>query len=143
VVHGTGERDRDRVAGAYAKHRIEADVRPYLTEIRTAYEAADLVIARSGASTMSELAACGKPAILVPLPTSAHDHQLKNAAAAVAAGAAVLLEEKNLDGTVLAQAIGSLLDDPARLDAMERAASGLARPDAAARIVDLIDRVAP
>jgi UDP-N-acetylglucosamine--N-acetylmuramyl-(pentapeptide) pyrophosphoryl-undecaprenol N-acetylglucosamine transferase len=142
VVHGTGERDRDRVAGAYAKHRIEADVRPYLTEIRTAYEAADLVIARSGASTMSELAACGKPAILVPLPNAAHDHQRRNAEAAVAAGAAVLLEEKDLSGQALAGAVGALLDDPARLDAMEREASGLARPDAASRIVDLVESVA-
>ena len=143
VVHGTGERDRDRVAAAYAQHRIDADVRPYLTDIRAAYEAADLVVSRSGASTMSELAACGKPAILVPLPTSAHDHQRRNAAAAVAAGAAFLLEEKDLDGASLASAIGSLLDDPARLDAMERAMNGLARTDAAPRIVDLLESVAP
>jgi UDP-N-acetylglucosamine--N-acetylmuramyl-(pentapeptide) pyrophosphoryl-undecaprenol N-acetylglucosamine transferase len=142
VVHGTGPADRDRVAAAYAEHGMEADVRPYLTDIRTAYVDADLVIARSGASTMSELAACGKPAILVPLPNAAHDHQRRNAEAAVAAGAAVLLEEKDLSGQALAGAVGALLDDPARLDAMEREASGLARPDAASRIVDLVESVA-
>jgi UDP-N-acetylglucosamine--N-acetylmuramyl-(pentapeptide) pyrophosphoryl-undecaprenol N-acetylglucosamine transferase len=142
VVHGTGPSDHDRVAAAYARAGIDADVRPYLTDICAAYENADLVVSRSGASTMSELAACGKPAILVPLPSAAHDHQRRNAGAAVAAGAAVLLEEKDLDGARLAGAVTALLDDPARLDAMERAASGLARPDAASRIVDLVESVA-
>jgi UDP-N-acetylglucosamine--N-acetylmuramyl-(pentapeptide) pyrophosphoryl-undecaprenol N-acetylglucosamine transferase len=122
---------------AYAGHRLDATVLPYLEDIRSAYEDADLVVARSGASTVSELHACGKAAILVPLPTSAHDHQKKNAEAATRAGAAVLLEQRDLTGQVLASEIGRLLDDPARLDAMERAATGLARPDAAARIVDL------
>jgi UDP-N-acetylglucosamine--N-acetylmuramyl-(pentapeptide) pyrophosphoryl-undecaprenol N-acetylglucosamine transferase len=142
VVHGTGPSDHDRVALAYARHGLDADVRPYLTDIRAAYEDADLVVARSGASTMSELAACGKPAILVPLPNAAHDHQRRNADAAMAAGAAVVLEEKDLGGPSLAAAVETLLDDPAQLDAMERAASGLARPDAASRIVDLVESVA-
>jgi len=137
IVHGTGPADAARMKDAYADHGIEATVLPYLEDIRSAYEDADLVVARSGASTVSELHACGKAAILVPLPTSAHDHQKKNAEAAARAGAAVLLEQRDLTGEVLASEIERLLDDPARLEAMERAATGLARPDAAARIVDL------
>ena len=137
IIHGTGPSDADRMRAAYAAHRLEAEVLPYLDDIRGAYEGADLVVSRSGASTVSELAACGKPAILVPLPTAAHDHQKKNAEAAVRAGAAVLLEQRDLTGAALAAEIGRLLDDPGRLEAMERAAAGLARPDAAARIVDL------
>ena len=137
IVHGTGPSDADRVRAAYVASGIEAEVLPYLDNIRAAYEDADLVVARSGASTVSELMACGKPSILVPLPTSAHDHQKKNAEAAARAGAAVLLEQKDLTGDSLAAEIGRLLDDPGRLEAMERVAAGQARPDAAARIVDM------
>lgn len=137
IVHGTGPADAERMRTAYAAQGLEAEVLPYLENIRSAYEEADLVVSRSGASTVSELHACGKAAILVPLPTSAHDHQKKNAEAAARAGAAVLLEQKDLTGESLAAEIGRLLDDEARLEAMERAAIGLARPDAASRIVDL------
>jgi UDP-N-acetylglucosamine--N-acetylmuramyl-(pentapeptide) pyrophosphoryl-undecaprenol N-acetylglucosamine transferase len=141
IVHGTGPSDADRVRAAYAAAGFDATVLPYLEEIRAAYEDADLVVCRSGASTVSELQACGKAAILVPLPTSAHDHQKKNAEAASRAGAAVLLEQKDLTGEALAQEITRLLDDPGRLEAMERSAASLARPDAAARIVDLVQQV--
>ena len=141
IVHGTGPADADRVQVAYAAAKFDATVLPYIEEIRAVYEDADLVVCRSGASTVSELQACGKAAILVPLPTSAHDHQKKNAEAAARAGAAVLLEQKELTGATLATEIDRLLDDPKRLEAMERAAAALARPDAAARIVDLVFQV--
>ena len=138
IVHGTGPSDADRMRAAYAENGLPAEVLPYLENIRSAYEDADLVVSRSGASTVSELAACGKASILVPLPTSAHDHQKKNAEAAARAGAAVLLEQKDLTGASLAAEIGRLLDDTGQLEKMEVAAAGLARPDAAARIVDLV-----
>ena len=142
ITHGTGAADFERVRDGYAASGWSADVRPYLTDIKAAYEDADLVVARAGASTVSELAACGRAAILVPLPTSAHDHQLKNAERVAAAGAAIVLEERALDGARLGGAIAALLDDPARLRRMEAAASALARPEAAARIVDLVGRLA-
>jgi len=142
ITHGTGAADLERVRAGYAAMGVAADVRPYIAAIRAAYEDADLVVARAGASTVSELAACGRAAILVPLPTSAHDHQLRNAARVAGAGAAILMEERDLDGNSLAAAVASLADDPARLGAMERAAVALARPDAAARIVDLIEELA-
>lgn len=142
ITHGTGSGDLERVKAGYAAAAWTADVRPYLTDIRAAYEEADLVVARAGASTVSELAACGRAAIFVPLPTSAHDHQLKNAERVAAAGAAIVLEERNLAGDHLARTIADLMDSPERLTRMEQAAAGLARPDAAARIVDLVERIA-
>ena len=142
ITHGTGAADLERVRAGYAALGFAADVRPYLTDIRAAYEDADLVVARAGAGTVSELAACGRAAILVPLPTSAHDHQRGNAARVAAAGAAILIEERRLDGDRLAAAVASLAGDPACLAAMERASAGLARPDAAARIVDLVEGLA-
>lgn len=142
ITHGTGGGDLERVRAGYAAAGWTADVRAYLTDIRAAYEDADLVVARAGASTVSELAACGRAAIFVPLPTSAHDHQLKNAQRVAAAGAAIVLQERHLDGNHLARTIASLMDDPERLTRMERAAADQARPDAAARIVDLVERIA-
>lgn len=142
IVHGTGPADEERVRKAYAERCFAAEVLPYITDIRTAYAGADLVIARAGASTCSELAASGRAAILVPLPTAAHDHQTRNAESVARAGAALLLQEKDLSGRALADAVRGILRDPARLEAMEKAARGLARPDAAARIVDLVERIA-
>jgi UDP-N-acetylglucosamine--N-acetylmuramyl-(pentapeptide) pyrophosphoryl-undecaprenol N-acetylglucosamine transferase len=141
LVHGTGAADLERVRAAYAAAGFEATVVPYLTAIREAYQQADLVIARAGASTVSEIAACGKASILVPLPTAAHDHQRYNARKFADAGAALLLEESALRGDTLAGAILGLRDDPARVVAMERAAAGLARPEAAARIADLVEEM--
>src|SRR4030095_2265501 len=100
-----------------------------------------LAIVRAGASTCSELAACGKAAILVPLPTSAHDHQKQNALSVVRGGAAVMLEERDLTGQSLAETILALCRDPGRLAAMQEAQQSLSRPDAAARIVDVGERV--
>jgi UDP-N-acetylglucosamine--N-acetylmuramyl-(pentapeptide) pyrophosphoryl-undecaprenol N-acetylglucosamine transferase len=139
--HGTGPRDLERVRAAYAERRFEATVVPYMTSIREAYEQADVVIARSGASTVSEIAACGKASILVPLPSSAHDHQRSNARKLAEAGAAVLLEERDLSGETLAKTLQSLRGDPARVASMERAAGSLARPDAAARIADMVEEL--
>lgn len=143
IVHGTGPADEERVRRAYAESGFTAEVLPYITDIRSAYAEADLVIARSGASTCSELAACGRAAILVPLPAAAHDHQTRNAESVARAGAALLMAERDLSGPALADAIRRLLRDPERLERMEKAALALARPDAAARIVDLVERIAP
>ncbi len=137
--HGTGPHDLARVMAAYAARRFEANVTPYITAIREAYEQADVVIARAGASTVSEIAACGKASILVPLPGSAHNHQSSNARKYADAGAAIVLEESALTGESLARALLALRDEPARVVAMERAAASLARPDAAARIADMVE----
>jgi len=141
-AHGTGPNDFERVKAAYAASGFEASVLPYIRDIREAYEWADLVIARAGASSVSEIAACGKASILVPLPTSAHDHQRFNARKLSEAGAAILMEESGLTGEALARTLLALRGDPGRVIAMERSASSLARPEAAARIVDMVEEMA-
>lgn len=139
--HMTGPADLARAMAGYAARGFPAGAVAYIADIREAYEQADLVIARSGASTVAEIAACGKASILVPLPTSAHDHQRKNARAFADAGAAIVMEEASLTGESLARTILDLRGDPAKVLAMERAAASLARPDAAARIADLVEEL--
>lgn len=141
LLHGTGKADHERVSAAYAGRGFEAQVVPYITAIREAYEQADLVVSRAGASSVSEIAACGKASILVPLPSAAHDHQTFNARKFAEAGAALLIEERALSGDGLARAILELRADPGRVVAMERAAAALARPDAAARIADMAEEM--
>jgi UDP-N-acetylglucosamine--N-acetylmuramyl-(pentapeptide) pyrophosphoryl-undecaprenol N-acetylglucosamine transferase len=140
-THGTGPADFERVSAAYQALGFEAAVAPYITAIREAYEWADLVISRAGASSVSEIAACGKASILVPLPTAAHDHQRFNARKLSDSGAAILMDEPALTGEGLAREILALRGDPTRVMAMERSAATLARPDAAARIVDMIEEM--
>ena len=97
---------------------------------------ADLIICRAGATTIAELTAAGKPSVLIPLPTAADDHQRKNAEVLQQAGAAEVIEQRNLSGTALAERIAGLLGAPERRQRMANAARALARPDAARVIVD-------
>jgi UDP-N-acetylglucosamine--N-acetylmuramyl-(pentapeptide) pyrophosphoryl-undecaprenol N-acetylglucosamine transferase len=99
---------------------------------------ADLVLSRSGATTCAELTVAGKAAILVPFALAADDHQRTNARALDRAGAAVMLEEKDLSGSSLAAAVRALVDEPGRIAAMEEASRRIGRPDAAARVADLL-----
>jgi UDP-N-acetylglucosamine--N-acetylmuramyl-(pentapeptide) pyrophosphoryl-undecaprenol N-acetylglucosamine transferase len=138
--HQTGAADRDRVAAAYGHAGIDgARVEAFLDDMPEALAAADLVICRAGASTLAELACAGRAAILIPFPQAAHDHQRHNARGFEAAGAARVLEQRNLDGGRLATEAQALLADPGRIAAMSTAARTLARPDAAARIADLAE----
>jgi len=97
---------------------------------------ADVIVCRAGATTIAELTAAGRAAILIPLPTAADDHQRKNAAVLAEAGAAELIEQKNLSGALLADRILSLTRDTPRRSAVAAAAKRFARPDAAKVIVD-------
>jgi UDP-N-acetylglucosamine--N-acetylmuramyl-(pentapeptide) pyrophosphoryl-undecaprenol N-acetylglucosamine transferase len=99
---------------------------------------ADLVLSRSGATTCAELTVAGKAALLVPFALAADDHQRTNARALEAKGAARVLEEKDLSGESLAGAVGALVVEPRRIAAMEEAARRIGRPDAAARVADLL-----
>jgi UDP-N-acetylglucosamine--N-acetylmuramyl-(pentapeptide) pyrophosphoryl-undecaprenol N-acetylglucosamine transferase len=109
-------------------------VESFIEPVAEAYAAADLVVARAGAMTIAELTAWGLPTILVPLPTSAAGHQLSNARALAGAGAAVLLEQRNLTAATLAGVVSALLADPARMADLGAAAGRRARPNAAAEI---------
>ncbi len=135
MTHQTGEADHARVAEAYRRLNVQAEVVPFLFDMPSALRTADLVVARSGAMTIAELAACGKPAILIPLPTAIYDHQMKNARAMEAAGGAVVLPQAELSGERLAEAITAVLTDPARLRAMGRCSRAMRRIDAAEAIV--------
>jgi UDP-N-acetylglucosamine--N-acetylmuramyl-(pentapeptide) pyrophosphoryl-undecaprenol N-acetylglucosamine transferase len=139
LVHQTGEAQRGEVSAAYAAAGREAEVVAFLDDMPRRFAEADLVLARSGATTCAELCAAGKAAVLVPFARAADDHQRQNARALEAAGAARLLEEQGLDGPGLARAVVELLEAPGRLTAMDAAAARLGRPDAAARVADLLD----
>jgi UDP-N-acetylglucosamine--N-acetylmuramyl-(pentapeptide) pyrophosphoryl-undecaprenol N-acetylglucosamine transferase len=136
ITHQTGERDLERVRNGYRDAGLEARVEPFLFAMDREMKSADVVICRAGATTLAELTAAGRPSILVPLPTAADDHQRKNAEVLEHAGAAELLEQSQMTGERLAARITALASDAARREQMSRAARGLARPGAAAAIVD-------
>ena len=141
IVHMTGEKDFARVEAAYQAERLDARVVPYIENMAEEYAKADLVIARSGATTVAELTACRKASLLVPFPHAAGDHQRLNAEKLERSGAARVVPEKDLTGTRLAQEIEDLLRNPDRVTAMERAAAPLARPDATMRVAELLDEL--
>jgi len=142
VLHATGAQDESRVRDAYRDAGWRARVEPFFEEMPAVYAAADFVIARAGASTVFELAALGKPALLVPYPFAANDHQRLNAEAMVGVGAAWILLDQYCDGPRLAATVQAALEKPDVLRAMGERARALARPDAAERIVELMERVA-
>ena len=135
ITHQTGEADHARVVAAYRHAGVSAEVVPFLYDMPTVLRAADLVVARAGAMTIAELTACGKPAILIPLPTAIYDHQMKNARAMEAAGGAVVLPQPELTGAQLAGAVAALLQDSDRLRAMQEKSRAMSRIDAAEKIV--------
>lgn len=140
-LHGTGERDLNDVRQAYEQGRYRARVEAFFQDMATAYAAADFVIARAGASTIFELAAMGKAALLVPYPHAANDHQRLNAEALVKAGAAWTVPDQYCDGQRVAASVQAALEKPEVLTQMREKARSLARPDAADRIVDLLEQV--
>ena len=136
IVHQTGDRDLEAVRAAYATAGLAADVQPFVYEMGRHLRAADLVVCRAGATTLAELAAAGRPSILIPLPTATDDHQWRNAEAMAASGAAEVLLQREATGEQLADRIGTLAADGERRARMALAARRLARPEAARVIVD-------
>lgn len=142
VIHQTGERDYNDVQSAYAQTGVSAEVHQFIDEMPAFFARADLILCRSGASTVAEIAAAGKPAVFVPFPLAADDHQRRNAEALESAGAAVVLEETKLDEVWLVDTLATLLEDPGRLARMSQAARAMAHPDAAKDIAELAAKVA-
>ena len=136
LVHQTGERDVEMVRTGYRQAGLQADVEPFLYDMGRQLGQADVVVCRAGATTLAEMTAAGKAAVLIPLPTATDDHQRKNAEALAAAGAAEVLLQQDLTGPVLASRVMALAGDRARRERMAAAARALARPDAARVIVD-------
>jgi UDP-N-acetylglucosamine--N-acetylmuramyl-(pentapeptide) pyrophosphoryl-undecaprenol N-acetylglucosamine transferase len=136
VRHQCGAKFADAARAAYAQGDVAALVEPFIDDMAAAYAWADVIVCRAGALTLAELAAAGVGAVLVPFPFAVDDHQTANARAWVDAGAALLLPESAASAEHLAALLGELLADRARLLMMARAASALAKPQAAARIAD-------
>jgi UDP-N-acetylglucosamine--N-acetylmuramyl-(pentapeptide) pyrophosphoryl-undecaprenol N-acetylglucosamine transferase len=141
LVHQTGAADEAQVRAAYGSYAGLHEVSAFFDDMPSRFASADLVVSRAGASTLSELCAAGKPAILVPFPHAADDHQRHNAETLREAGAAVVLPDDELSGGTLAEVIAQLAGDPDRRRRMARAARALAQPDAAERIADVADRL--
>jgi len=142
IIHQTGERDYNDALAAYSGLGEPAEVSKFIEDMPAAFARADLVVCRSGASTVAEITAAGKPAIFVPFPRAADDHQRVNAEALARSGAAVVVEESKLEGVWLAETIAALLGDPRRLQQMNEAARELAHPNAARDIAAMAVRVA-
>ena len=142
ITHQTGKLDCEKVRGGYeaAGWAEAADVREYIDDMMAAFGAADLIVSRAGATTSFELMAAGKAALMVPLPGQME--QRRNAEVMQEAGAARLILQPELSGERLARELGELMDDPARVTRMEEAARALARGDAAAAAVDLMEKLA-
>ncbi len=130
--------DLERVGEAYGTMGQTVEIASFFEDVPARMAAADLVIARSGASTIAELLALARPALLVPYPHAADDHQTANARALAEAGAAVLVPQTELSAERLAAELEGLMRDPGRRDAMASRAAALAHPDAAARLADAI-----
>jgi UDP-N-acetylglucosamine--N-acetylmuramyl-(pentapeptide) pyrophosphoryl-undecaprenol N-acetylglucosamine transferase len=138
VTHQTGVRDLEWVAAAYREAGLAAEVVPFLERMEESLATADLVICRAGATTVAELAAAGRAALLIPFPQAADDHQRKNAEAVVRVGGGVVIAEADLTPARLARELLDLAGTPDRLSRMAQAIRQLARPDAAGQVVDLI-----
>jgi UDP-N-acetylglucosamine--N-acetylmuramyl-(pentapeptide) pyrophosphoryl-undecaprenol N-acetylglucosamine transferase len=136
IIHQTGKEDLAFVSEGYREKGFEALVKPFFEDLARYYQISDLVICRSGASTVAELAVCGKAAVLIPYPFAAHDHQLINAKKLVDLGAARMILDQELNGRILTQTILHLHDHPEERARMEETIQRLARPRAAEEIVD-------
>jgi UDP-N-acetylglucosamine--N-acetylmuramyl-(pentapeptide) pyrophosphoryl-undecaprenol N-acetylglucosamine transferase len=135
-IHQTGSADIDFVSKGYQEKGFEALVRPFFEDMATYYQLSDLVICRSGASTLSELAVCRKAVIFIPYPYAAHNHQLINAQRLVDLGAARMIKDEELNGLLLAQTLLHLYNHPEERKRMEEAMGQVGRPRAAQEIVD-------
>jgi UDP-N-acetylglucosamine--N-acetylmuramyl-(pentapeptide) pyrophosphoryl-undecaprenol N-acetylglucosamine transferase len=142
IVHQTGPAELGKVEAAYRGSSFAgAHVVPYLDAMAEEMGSADFVVSRAGAMTLGELAAVGRPAILVPFAAATNNHQELNARAMEAAGAAMVITERELTPELLAEAIREMAGDAARLERMSSAARAAAIPDAAKRVVNIVEEI--
>jgi UDP-N-acetylglucosamine--N-acetylmuramyl-(pentapeptide) pyrophosphoryl-undecaprenol N-acetylglucosamine transferase len=141
VVQQARPEDVDSVRAAYAAAGIGAEVAPFFRDLPQQMARAELVICRSGASTVSELAVIGRPAILIPYPFATDDHQTANATVLEQAGAAWLIQQRDLTAEKLSELLADIFREPDQLARRAQAAASLGKPDAAARLADVIDEI--
>ncbi|SIS68216.1 UDP-N-acetylglucosamine--N-acetylmuramyl-(pentapeptide) pyrophosphoryl-undecaprenol N-acetylglucosamine transferase [Roseivivax lentus] len=142
VSHQAREEDGERVATFYAENGIDADVRPFFHDIPARMSEAQLVISRSGASSVADLSVIGRPAILIPFAAATGDHQSANARALTEAGAAIRMPESKLTVEAMTDAIRSVLDHPEGALQMSQAALSVGRPDAAEALAAMVETLA-
>jgi UDP-N-acetylglucosamine--N-acetylmuramyl-(pentapeptide) pyrophosphoryl-undecaprenol N-acetylglucosamine transferase len=138
VVHLTGRDDEASAREAYRVAGVPAFVAPFWHRMEVAYSAADLAVARSGAASLTELSRFALPSLLIPYPFAAEDHQTLNAKIFERAGAAVLLNEREITPDLLSRKLRLFLDDPAHLSEMSSRSAALAPRDAAERVADVV-----
>jgi len=138
VAHQARAEDMAAVVAAYAAAGVNAEVEPFFTDIPRRLSEAQMVISRSGASSVADISIIGRPAILIPYAAATGDHQTANARGLVDAGAAVLMPEAGLDAAAVAKEITAILTDAPRAEQMARAALAQSRPDATTRLVALV-----
>ena len=136
LIHQTGTADEEKVRDGYAVAGVKAEVRAFFTNMASLYAQADLVLARAGATSLAELSVMGLPAVLIPYPYAADDHQAKNAEYYVGGGGAVMYRESALDADLLGKILSQLLGDIDKLKYMARAMKNMGQPDATQRILD-------
>jgi UDP-N-acetylglucosamine--N-acetylmuramyl-(pentapeptide) pyrophosphoryl-undecaprenol N-acetylglucosamine transferase len=141
-LHQTGPDMHEELAQGFAASGLDGDVVPFIDDMAAAFARADLVVCRSGAGAVSELAAAGKPAILVPFPFAADQHQLRNAEALARAGAARLVPDAECDGRRLFEEVAALAAQVDTLERMAVAVRAFSKPGAALRAADLLEELA-
>lgn len=142
VVHQTGQADLERVRAAYAAAGLTgAVVQPFIDDMASSYRDADLVLCRAGATTIAELTVCGRPSILVPFPFAVDDHQTANAKSLAAEGAALFVPQNEMTADRLIAMLRELMNDPAQLETMAKAARRMGKPEAARAIADALEEV--
>jgi UDP-N-acetylglucosamine--N-acetylmuramyl-(pentapeptide) pyrophosphoryl-undecaprenol N-acetylglucosamine transferase len=142
IVHQTGEREFSGLSNFYSKRQIKVEVSAFMDDMPQRFADADLIVCRSGASTVAEIAAGGRCAVFVPFPGAADDHQLRNAELLARENAALLIPESELTPERFVEQVVSLLADPAQLQTMGAKARTLAYPDAASHIAGMALKVA-
>ena len=142
IVHQSGAAEFDALREAFAQMQVEGEVVPFIADMPAAFAAADLVVSRSGAGAVSELAAAGKPSVLVPFPFAADDHQTRNAEAMERGGAARLVRDQEMNGEKLVSLVRELAETPETLEVMAAAARQFAHPGAARKAADILEKVA-
>ncbi|AOZ69802.1 UDP-N-acetylglucosamine--N-acetylmuramyl-(pentapeptide) pyrophosphoryl-undecaprenol N-acetylglucosamine transferase [Rhodobacter xanthinilyticus] len=142
VAHQARAEDMERVAAAYAAAQIPADVQPFFNDVPRRLTEAQLVISRSGASSVADISVIGRPAILIPFAAATGDHQSANARGLTEAGAAILIPEAKLSVESLAAQVALVLDNPEGAVQMAHAAARQGIPDATDRLVELVEQIA-
>ncbi len=142
VSHQARDEDGQRVADYYAENAIDADVQPFFEDVPRRMSEAQLVISRSGASSVADISVIGRPSILIPFAAATGDHQTANARGLVEAGAAIMVPESRLSPEALAKQIQSILEQPDAALQMSRAAHSVGKPEAAQALAQMVETLA-